>query len=39
VVIPGAKSVAQIEQNAAAADIVLTHDEWTRLEVLSRPFL
>lgn len=39
VVIPGAKSVAQMEQNAAAADIVLTNNEWSRLEVLSRPFL
>ncbi|PZC46418.1 MAG: putative oxidoreductase [Chloroflexi bacterium] len=39
VVIPGAKSVAQMEQNAAAADILLTNDEWSRLDVLSRPFL
>jgi aryl-alcohol dehydrogenase-like predicted oxidoreductase len=31
VAIPGASSVAQVEQNAAAADLALTEDDMTRL--------
>ncbi|MEE8518798.1 MAG: aldo/keto reductase [Dehalococcoidia bacterium] len=38
VAIPGAKSVAQLEENAAAADIELTPDEIARLEQVSAAF-
>jgi len=38
VAIPGASSVAQLESNAAAADIVLTPDEWTALNDASDRF-
>jgi aryl-alcohol dehydrogenase-like predicted oxidoreductase len=35
VAIPGASSVKQLEENAAAGDIVLAHDEIERLDTLS----
>jgi aryl-alcohol dehydrogenase-like predicted oxidoreductase len=35
VAIPGASSVKQVEENAAAADIALTPDELTRLDTLN----
>ena len=35
VAIPGASSVRQLEQNAAAADLTLSHDEISRLDTLS----
>jgi aryl-alcohol dehydrogenase-like predicted oxidoreductase len=35
VAIPGASSVRQVEENVAAADIVLGHDEIARLDTLS----
>jgi aryl-alcohol dehydrogenase-like predicted oxidoreductase len=38
VAIPGASSVAQLESNAAAADIVLAPDEWTALNDASDHF-
>ena len=38
IAIPGARTVAQLEQNAAAADLVLADDEVARLTELSRPF-
>ena len=38
IVIPGAASVAQVEANAAAADIVLTHGEVTELTTQARRF-
>jgi aryl-alcohol dehydrogenase-like predicted oxidoreductase len=38
VAIPGAKSVEQLEQNAAAADIELTPDELARLDEVSATF-
>ena len=38
VAIPGAHTVGQLEQNAAAADLVLGDDELARLTELSRPF-
>ena len=38
VVIPGATSVAQAEENARAARVALRDDERARLEQLSRPF-
>ena len=38
VAIPGAKSVAQIEENAAAADIALTSDEMAALDEASARF-
>lgn len=38
VAIPGARTVSQLEQNAAAADLVLAGDEVTRLTDLARPF-
>lgn len=38
VAIPGASSVAQLESNAAAAEIALTGDEWTALNAASERF-
>ena len=38
IAIPGARTVAQLEQNAAAADLVLSDDELARLTELSRSF-
>ena len=38
IAIPGARTVEQLEQNAAAADLVLADDEVARLTALSRPF-
>jgi aryl-alcohol dehydrogenase-like predicted oxidoreductase len=38
VAIPGARTVAQLEQNAAAADLILSDDEVARLTELARPF-
>ncbi len=38
VAIPGARVVSQLEQNAAAADLVLADDELARLTELARPF-
>jgi aryl-alcohol dehydrogenase-like predicted oxidoreductase len=38
VVIPGASSVAQVEANAAAADISLTDDEVAELTAQARAF-
>ncbi len=38
VAIPGARTVSQLEQNAAAADLVLSDDEVARLSELARPF-
>ena len=38
VAIPGASSVAQLEKNAAAADIELTDDEDSRLTTASDNF-
>ena len=38
VAIPGASSVAQLESNCAAAEIVLTGDEWTALNDASDRF-
>ncbi len=38
VAIPGASSVAQLESNCAAADIVLAPDEWTALNEASDRF-
>jgi len=38
VVIPGASSVAQVEANAAAADLALTEDEMARLTAEARAF-
>jgi aryl-alcohol dehydrogenase-like predicted oxidoreductase len=35
VVIPGARSIEQVEANAAAADLVLSDDEWRHLDVLA----
>lgn len=35
IVIPGARTVGQIEENAAAADVELSQDEWKRLEWLA----
>jgi aryl-alcohol dehydrogenase-like predicted oxidoreductase len=39
IAIPGARSMEQLERNAAAADLVLSTDELTRLTEASRPFL
>jgi len=36
--IPGARTVEQLEQNAAAADLVLSAEELARLTELARPF-
>lgn len=38
IAIPGARTVQQLEQNAAAADLVLADDQLARLTELSRPF-
>ncbi len=38
VAIPGARTVEQLEQNAAAADLVLSDEELARLAEVSRPF-
>jgi aryl-alcohol dehydrogenase-like predicted oxidoreductase len=38
IAIPGARTVQQLEQNAAAADLVLADDEVARLSALARPF-
>jgi len=38
IAIPGARTVQQLEQNAAAADLVLAGDEVERLSALARPF-
>jgi aryl-alcohol dehydrogenase-like predicted oxidoreductase len=37
IVIPGTRTVAQLEENAAAAEIELSADEWQRLRVLAEP--
>jgi aryl-alcohol dehydrogenase-like predicted oxidoreductase len=39
VAIPGASSVAQLEQNAAAADLVLDEEDDARLDAASRAFV
>ncbi len=36
VAIPGARTIAQLEENAAAADIVLADDEAARLALVAR---
>lgn len=38
IAIPGARSIEQLEHNAAAADLVLSVDELARLTEASRPF-
>jgi aryl-alcohol dehydrogenase-like predicted oxidoreductase len=38
IAIPGARSIKQLERNAAAADLVLSTDELARLTEASRPF-
>lgn len=38
IAIPGARTVSQLEQNAAAADLVLADDELARLSELALPF-
>ena len=38
IAIPAAKSVQQLESNAAAADISLSDDEWERLRVVAEGF-
>ena len=38
IVIPGARSVEQVESNAAAADIVLSGTEWEHLKVAAESF-
>jgi aryl-alcohol dehydrogenase-like predicted oxidoreductase len=38
IAIPGAKSVAQLEQSAAAGQIELSEDEYTRLNEISAAF-
>ncbi|HEY5628249.1 MAG TPA: aldo/keto reductase [Candidatus Limnocylindrales bacterium] len=38
VAIPGARTVSQLEENAAAADLVLADDEVARLGELAQPF-
>jgi aryl-alcohol dehydrogenase-like predicted oxidoreductase len=38
VAIPGARTMSQLEQNAAAADLVLADDEVAQLTELARPF-
>jgi aryl-alcohol dehydrogenase-like predicted oxidoreductase len=35
--IPGTKRVARLEENAAAADLMLTDDDMTRLEATFAP--
>jgi aryl-alcohol dehydrogenase-like predicted oxidoreductase len=36
VAIPGARTIAQLEENAAAADLVLAADEFDRLSLAAR---